>query len=166
MASASALSASNIWAIGSDGSSPQSAIVHYNGTAWQREKATALTGLQFDGILAISASNVWASAGLGLLVHFNGSQWSKVTLPWSVPTYNLASDGQGGIFLTVLDNSRHSWVAQRSAASAWTRTLIGSTPTYLRSLAHIPGTTSLWGAGWFAKGTATNAGIWAYGTVP
>jgi hypothetical protein len=158
--------------VGSDGNSPQSAIVHYNGTTWQREQATALTGLQFNGILALSASNVWATAMnqtnnfVGSVVHFNGSTWSKVTLPWSLSTYNLASDGQGGIFLTTQDNSSHSWVAHRSATGAWTRNLIGSAPTDLLSLAHIPSTTSLWGAGWFAKGTASNAGIWAYGTVP
>lgn len=172
IASASALSASNIWAIGSDGSAPQDAIMHYNGTAWQSVKATALTGRQFNRILAISATNVWASAEnpangtVGFLVHFNGSQWSKVTLPWTVATTDPASDGQGGIWLTAQDSSGHSWVAHRSAAGTWTRTLIGSTPTFLPALALIPGTTSLWGAGSFAKGSATNAGIWAYGVIP
>ena len=172
IASASALSASNIWAIGSDGSSPQDAIVHYTGTAWQSEMATVLTGLQFNRILAISATNVWASAEnpangrAGFLVHFDGSHWSKVTPPWTVVTSDPAPDGQGGIWLTAQDSSGHSWVAHRSASGSWTRTLIGSTPTFLPAVAHIPGTTSLWGAGALANGTATNAAIWAYGVIP
>jgi hypothetical protein len=172
IASASAVSASNVWAIGSSGSAPQDAIVHYNGTAWQRVKATALTGRQFNRILAISATNVWVSAEnpsngtAGFLVHFNGSQWSKVTLPWTVATGDPASDGKGGIWLAVQDGSRRFWVAHRSAAGTWTRTLIGSTPTFVPSLALIPGTTAVWGAGSFAKGSAANAGVWAYGVIP
>lgn len=172
IALASALSASNIWAVGSDGSSPQDAIVHYNGTAWQPEQATALTGLQFQSVLAISPTNVWVSAVkqtnnfVGFLLHFNGSQWSKFTLPWAGSTGVLTSDGQGGIWLTAEDSSNHSWVAHRSVAGTWTRTLIGSAPTHLLSLALIPGTTSLWGAGSFIKGSGTDAGIWAHGAIP
>jgi hypothetical protein len=51
---ASALSPSNMWAVGSS-TSPLDSIVHYTGT-WRREKSAVLSGLQFDGILAVSNS--------------------------------------------------------------------------------------------------------------
>ena len=162
--SASAVSASNIWAIDSDGSAPQDEIVQYDGTAWQPVTASALTGLEFGSILALSATNVWATAG-GVLVHFDGTAWSTVTPPWTVATgADLTSDGQGGIWLTVQDSSGN-WAAQMTASGTWSRTLIASSGG-IDVLALIPGTTDLWGAGDVDTTTAAEATIWAYGMPP
>jgi hypothetical protein len=36
--------------------------VHYNGTTWRQVSSSALANLQFTGIVARSAGNVWAAA--------------------------------------------------------------------------------------------------------
>jgi hypothetical protein len=168
---ASALSPASIWAIGAT-SSPATAIVHYNGTSWQRVKATALTGLQFNDILAQSRTSIWAtpsrqaSGFTAYLVHYNGSGWSRTKLPWAVDLGRLARDGHGGFWLSAADSSARSWIVHRSPAGLWSRTLIGSPPTDLADPVLIPGTTSLWGAGLVKAATGANAAIWVHGQIP
>ena len=171
---ASALSASDIWAIGSDGTAPQDEITHYDGTAWEPETSSTLTGLTFGQILAISDTDVWATAEVGgsstagVLVQFDGTTWSQVTLPSLLTTgaTNLTADGQGGIWVTGTDSSGNAWAADMSSAGTWSTTEIGSTGTNIAALALVPGTTSLWGAGSVDTTTGSNATIWAYGTPP
>jgi hypothetical protein len=87
LVSASAVSASNIWAIGTTATGPcGDLLTHYSGTSWQPVTATALNGLLFSSILALSRTNVWATAGNGddgqaQLVHFNGSTWTSIKAP-------------------------------------------------------------------------------------
>jgi hypothetical protein len=169
---ASALSASNIWAFGSDGIAPQDEILQYNGTAWQPQTASALTGLTFYQILALSDTDIWASAAVGggstagVLVHFDGTTWSQVTLPLTMSAGDIASDGQGGIWVTGVDTSGNAWAADMSSTGTWSTTEIGPSGNNFLAMALIPGTTSLWGAGWVDATTGSNATIWAYGTPP
>jgi hypothetical protein len=168
----SALSPANIWAIGGL-SAPQSAIVHYTGT-WKQVSAPALSGLQFEGIQAFSATSVWASATAfsngwkSWLVHYDGHRWSKFRLPWSMRLNwgHIVSDGQGGLWLSgsagAPGSTQYYYEVHRSASGAWSRALV-SAP--VSGLAHIPGTTSLWGVGWKAARTGGNAVIWAYGAI-
>jgi hypothetical protein len=164
--SASAVSAKNIWAIGSSSEGPAGGLLkHYNGTRWKPVTASALSGLTFTGILALSRTNVWAMAENGsneaALVHFNGSQWTSVTVPYSGIALNyFAPDGQGGFWLDASDGTSKTWVLHYSAADTWSRaTLTGS----MGALALVPGTTSLWGVGSVATPTpASNARVWAY----
>jgi hypothetical protein len=167
---ASALSPSNIWAIGGI-SAPQNAIMHYNGTTWAQVKASALSGLQFHDVLALSQKDIWVASSAqansfsASLVHFTGTGWTRIKLPWLVDPERLASDGHGGLWLTALDTTGHSWAAHRSASGQWSRTLIGSSASLLDP-AHIPGTASMWGAGLVNTKTGANAAIWAYGPIP
>jgi hypothetical protein len=170
LVSASAVSASNIWAIGSSAEGPAGDILtHYTGSTWQTVTAPALTGLEFSDILALSSTDVWAAAGNGQggdaqLVHFNGSQWTSVKAPYSGLVFgDLASDGQGGFWLTAFEGSKN-WAVHLTAGGQWSRASIASRT--LDALALLPGTTSLWAVGSVATATpASNARIWAYGTA-
>jgi hypothetical protein len=167
--SASAVSAKDIWAIGSSSEGPAgNQLAHYNGTSWKPVTAAALSGLGFGGIVALSSTNVWAIAENGggepLLVHFNGSQWTSVKVPYSgIGLDSFAPDGQGGFWLdgygTTTSKTR---VLHYSAAGTWSRTTL--TTGSMGPLALVPGTTSLWGVGSVPTATpASKARIWAYG---
>ena len=169
----SAVSATSIWAIGGL-SAPQSAIVHFINGTWHLVSASALSGLQFGGIQAFSNTNIWVSASaatgstvVSYLLHYNG-KWTRYKLPWSVlTTQHLASDGQGGLWLTTLSpSSGQTYAVHRTAKGAWARTstfAIGQAGVL--DLAHIPGTSSLWAVGLKAGKTNTSAVIWADGTI-
>jgi hypothetical protein len=167
---AGALSPSSIWAIGGT-ASPQSAIVHYNGSTWSQVKATALAGLQFHDVLAVTAKNIWALASpatssfSGWLAHFNGSGWSKSMLPYAVTPGRVAQDGHGGLWLTGQDSAGKTWLVHRSGTGVWSRSLPAS-PAAVLGLALIPGTSSLLGAGLVLTQTGANAVTLAYGAIP
>jgi hypothetical protein len=169
LVSASAVSAKDIWAIGSTSEGPAGGLLkHYNGTSWKTATAAALSDLQFGGIVALSSSNVWATAendsGEALLVHYDGSQWASVTVPYSgIGLNSFAPDGQGGFWLDGYDTtSSKTWVLHYSAAGTWSRTTLATGS--MGPLALVPGTTSLWGVGSVPTSTpASNARVWAYG---
>lgn len=165
---ASALSATNMWAIGS-ASSPQDSIVHYTGT-WHKVSATALSGLQFSAISAVSAHDVWAVGTLQTngfrprLVHMTSRGWTRMNLPWFVDPIDVAPDGSGGLWITASNNTA-MFAIHRSATGRWSRITIGPNSELIR-IALIPGTTSLWGAGAVKTTTGVNAAVWAHGRVP
>jgi hypothetical protein len=121
--------------------------------------------------VALSSTDVWAIAGNGIggsgakaqLVHFNGSQWTSVTVPYSDISLNyFAPDGQGGFWLDASDTTSKTWVLHYSAAGQWSRTTL--TTGSMGPLALVPGTTSLWGVGSVPAATpAGDARVWAYG---
>src|SRR5579863_5533440 len=92
LSSVAAVSATDIWAVGTSGSqagSGQTVIERWNGTSWSVVKSpspdlyNALTG-----VTVVSANDVWAvgwhaSGGSTqtLIEHWNGTQWSVVTSP-------------------------------------------------------------------------------------
>jgi hypothetical protein len=160
---ASALSAKNIWAIGS-ATAPQDSIAHFTGR-WHTVTATALSGLQFTSIVAVSRDDVWAIGTLQTndrqprLAHLTRNGWSRMSLPWRVDPTGLASDGRGGVWITAL-GARGSLVIHRSTSGAWSRMTIGPNAA-LFGVVLIPGTTSLWGSGWVKAGSA----VWAHGRV-
>jgi len=162
---ASALSPASMWAIAA-GSAPQDTIAHYNGTGWQKVTSPALSGLQFNGILARSASDIWLSAMNGtkpILVHFNGHQWQRAAVPFTLSIGSLAADGQGGLWIAGDQvSNNHSYALHRTAAGAWSRTLL-STQALVGGFALVPGTTSAWAAGATPQGTGSDATIWAHG---
>jgi hypothetical protein len=164
---ASALSRSDIWAIG-DSVSPEDILLHYNGTAWQQLSSPALTGLQFTRILALSDSNVWVigspSGGpQNRLLHFNGSTWRSVpiTVPSGVELVSVASDGHGGLWFSGFGPSAQ-WAVHRSATGAWSSTQLGPGSTVF-DFTRIPGTTSLWGAGGLNTASGADVAIWGHG---
>ena len=164
---ASALSAKNIWAIGS-ATAPYDSIAHFTGS-WHTVHATALAGLQFTSIAAVSRDNVWAVGTLqaharqARLVHLTGSRWSRMALPRGISPAGLAPDGRGGVWITAFGSSG-SVVIHRSASGSLSRTTIGLNRAVF-GVALIPGTTSLWGAGWVKSASAVSAAVLAHGKV-
>jgi hypothetical protein len=169
LVSASAVSAHNIWAIGSTSTGPCGDILtHYNGTTWQPVAAPALNGLLFGGIVALSKTNVWATAGNGSggaaqLVHFNGTTWTSVKVPYSGITLEFfAPDGHGGFWLDGSSSPGKTSVLHYSANGQWSRMTL--TSGSMGPIALVPGSRSLWGVGSVPTATpASNAGIWQYG---
>lgn len=172
ISTASALSRADMWAIGADSTAPDDILLHYNGTAWQQETGTALTGLQFGDILALSDSNVWVTAtkpGSGLteqLLHFDGTNWTSLPVPSSVQLRQIAPDGSGGLWFSAARNSSQAPLAEhRSATGTWSSQSLPTGTGQAFGIAPIPGTTSLWASGFVqsSAGTGSDAVIWGHG---
>lgn len=144
---ASAVSARDIWGIGST-TGPDDAIERYNGSAWTQVTKSLPPGQWgFTGIWASSDKNVWVTANLNsgnssvwYLLHYNGSTWAKSTLPWAVTSGNIGllatptPDGAGGLWFVGFtmhngpgnDFTRTLYVVHRSASGTWGRVKTGS----------------------------------------
>jgi hypothetical protein len=118
-------SANDAWAVGgtSNGAAPdQTLAIHWNGTGWSKVASpnpggTGSSALNtLDGISAHSATDAWAigwyensttAATETLVLHWNGTSWSKVTSP------NPGGASSGS------ETSVLNGVSARSAADAW-----------------------------------------------
>jgi hypothetical protein len=174
--SVSALSSNDLWIMGQTsfqpGSSLTFAAAHWTGSGWLTVPIPDAAGLKLAAgtlfnpisILALSPRNVWVTAGLDttcppcgfgsgvLLLHWNGNGWHSVDVPASIATFDtaLASDGQGGLWVSGFPvNSatkdlfhflNDHWRQQPEPTQDGLQAQIGS-------LALVPGSTSLWGAG-------------------
>jgi hypothetical protein len=174
VSSASALSAASIWGIGRTGPSAATTIFHFNGRAWTPVKAPLPANAQLTAIRAISPANVWAvgetngSRPQTLVLHWNGKTWQRVGVPFSVQPSAVIPDGRGGIWLAASSGSvtQVFWAVHRSATGAWTRTKIGTNQTKeLISVALVPGTASVWGAGRASTTAGSNSAIFAFGPI-
>lgn len=170
---ASAVSAKNMWAYGASSVAPDAIITHYNGATWRQVSSPALTNLQFTGIVALSAGNVWASALKGseaskpVLVHFNGTRWQRVTVPWPLSVGAVSADGQGGLWLqgrTVSTSTQRAYVLHRSRSGTWSRYLLPA-GAGVSSVTVIPGGTAAWAAGSTARSAGSYATVWAHGSA-
>jgi hypothetical protein len=113
LSAGSALSAHSIWAVGG------TAVAHWNGHAWSRTSVASLlpaSGLlhhsSLSGIYAASSANVWAvgtggrmdEGGPAVVLHFNGTHWSRAALDAASSDPALAQvipDGSGGLWIPV-----------------------------------------------------------------
>ena len=163
-----------MWAIGADNVSPDDILVHYNGTTWRQVTSTALAGLQFRSILALSDTNVWVTATVGgslpdHLLHFNGKAWASQPVPAGVQLNSIAPDGHGGLWFSAarLKSSQPPLAEHRSATGTWSSHALPTGTGLVSGIAPIPGTTSLWAAGYLETngGTCSDAVIWRDGGV-
>lgn len=91
-----AVSATNIWAVGSSNGNAQGLIEHYNGTSWSIVASPTPSGSVSNalyGIAAVSANDIWAvgqttpNNGTSmpppqpLIEHWNGTTWSLIASP-------------------------------------------------------------------------------------
>ncbi len=162
------MSATDIWATGS-ASSQGDAILHYDGSGWQRVTAAALAGLGFGEILAQPGTGVWVTAvtasGGQRLVHLSGGRWTTTRLPWPGTTLGfLATDGRGGLWLDLYDSSGQTWASHLSARGRWSRTALAA-GSVMGQLAPAPGGTSVWAVGGVRTKTGSDAGIWSFGAA-
>lgn len=86
-----AFSATNIWFVGArtwlNPNPPpnfidSSFILHYNGRTWQEHKAYGARLL--ESIHGIAPNDIWAGGWYGTLLHYNGVQWERDSIPLSV----------------------------------------------------------------------------------
>jgi hypothetical protein len=161
---ASALSRTDIWAIGGK-NAPQDAIVHLSHGRWSYLTSKALAGLQFAAIVAAGPGQVWAAASVGggsvgtELVHLSHGRWTSVRVPGHYVGEGIASDGAGGVWLAAVPFGHPTVLLHRSAAGRWTRYSIGN-PV---GLTPIPGGTSMWAVGSIRLMGRGAAAIWRYG---
>jgi hypothetical protein len=81
-----AVSATDIWAVGTAQKYGMSLIEHWNGTTWRLVAGPTLRGSAFlNSVAAVSATDIWAvGSGYGghqggtLVEHWNGTKWSIV----------------------------------------------------------------------------------------
>jgi hypothetical protein len=174
---ASAVSATDMWAIG--GASADE-ILRYAGGGWHHVASPVLSGLEFGGIYASSASSVWVTAtvsgttGLQLL-HLRGDTWTSYRIPWTLalsavnpenfPFAPVGPDGRGGLWLSGYSSTTSgNWLLHVSESGAWSRVALHA--GIVRSIAAIPGTTSLVAAGLTSLPSGDADGlVWAYGAA-
>jgi hypothetical protein len=177
--SASAVSASDMWAIGWQ----HGTLLHYIRGAWHAVTAPRLKGHWLGAIYANSPTSVWitatASGASGLeLLHLDGNRWTTDNLPWalpvsavntnSVPPNALSPDAAGGMWLTSYSPGRYAgWLLHLSASGQWSKTSIGG--WIMRGIVRAPGRRGMWAVGSTPQGSGpypfSDAVIWAYGSV-
>jgi hypothetical protein len=90
LSAVSAVSATDVWAVGSECYSADTIVEHWNGSSWSivaspRQPDGFDSTAALYGVEAISASNVWAVGYQGsdeletLVEHYNGSAWTEVS---------------------------------------------------------------------------------------
>jgi hypothetical protein len=131
----SGTSDSNIWALSFTGPGGTANAVRYNGKKWLVTKfpsGLAPVGytLYTSGIYAQSPTSVWAALyssgkhGYGplVLLHWNGTRWSKITgrLPAAALQGPMTSDGRGGLWLYAYTRSGLGGLFLHYSGGHWT----------------------------------------------
>ena len=168
----SAISASDIWAVtGTSSLQPfaglpvttrRPEVLHWNGTAWRAVHLAARLPGSPSSILAISDHDVWIGGSHANAKHgtseyaaqFTGRALhvSKLRVTAARSKFDmiqLASDGHGGIWGLAANLTAESARFWHRTGSAWHGPMpvrFGPSTTIV-SIAHVPGTASMWGAG-------------------
>ncbi|HEX9063840.1 MAG TPA: hypothetical protein VF843_01955 [Streptosporangiaceae bacterium] len=139
--SASALSASSVWAVGG------TKVGHWNGHAWSftslaslLPKNTQLSHSRLAGVYAASANSIWV-AGTGgrqdeggpfVLLHYNGHAWSRAGENKSIgdPT-GIAGDGHGGVWISIRTGFPGDGTMEHYAGGKLSSVTLPVTPAHL-----------------------------------
>lgn len=133
----SAVSASDIWAVGEMGTDYRPLILRWNGTRWRSVANACEAGLR--GVSALAANDVWA-VGDATTCHSDGQSWQTVPSPQPRPQYNEISyplqDVSGSsasdvwaVGARVIDNGQYlTWVTLVEHWNGSTWTLADSAP--------------------------------------
>jgi hypothetical protein len=138
------------WGIGNAGGTAN-ALLHFNGTRWQRAEPRALTGFSYTHVLALSPADVWVAGsvrGVPKLGHFDGRQWSAVPMPGKTAATGMCNDGNGGLWIIANSGTAPSLVRHRAADGNWTRAVVSSSAAdQILACALVRGSQRTWGAG-------------------
>lgn len=156
-----AISANDIWAVGSNG--VRSIAIHWNGTAWTIIP-TPTVGAYADYLVdvnAIASNNVWAvgrylSSGLAqtLILHWNGTSWNQVSSPNGVR-------GTGQLKAIAAASSTDIWAVGDDSIDSLTLHWNGT------SWSRVPSPNSGGGANYLTGvATITSNDVWAVGYDP
>jgi hypothetical protein len=177
--SASALSGSDIWVVGSPPGTVKGnfriVVKHWDGKKWTAARLPAVAVPAAPAVetawpvqvTAISDKDVWVTGTVSypgevgpdaLLLHWNGKAWSQTTIPYQVgDPIIMAPDGKGGIWLSGTLYPGQEPYFFHDAGGHWTSVPIPAVPHTtagdFSGMAAIPGTTSVWGAGSVISGT-------------
>ncbi len=169
--SASATAPGNVWIVGPTAKTLLTAHPLYEAAVWSRGawhlrkfpklKLPSGTAAFTSQVLALGPRNVWVDFGLSkgegvapgaVLLHYNGSTWARVSVPFKSTFLmsSMTSDGRGGIWIaTTADDGLLQYMYHLNAGR-WTRMLMPSHPgdgTEVQAVAHQPGTSSVWAVG-------------------
>jgi hypothetical protein len=168
----SAVSASDMWAIGPSAKTVNAAsqvivTMHWNGTAWRVHKLPAIPPAGGNswipvGIAATGPDNAWVeelhpgNPGTGqtpvgtALLHWNGRAWSRAGESGKLhASSGMTPDGHGGLWLAGSGSGTQEYFAHFSGG----RFTLQAAPTETGftvgagGLEHIPGTRSVWALG-------------------
>ena len=168
-----AVSASNLWAVGSslNSSGTSTLIEHWNGTSWQVVSSPNVGTYNYlYGVAAVSSTNIWAvgyaqnsSGRYTLIEHWNGKSWQVVSSP-NAETSSSQLSGVAALSATNLwavGYSQNSNGANRQTliehwnGSSWK---IVSSPNPGTSRSQLSGVTAvsatnLWAVGYYSNNT-------------
>jgi hypothetical protein len=168
---ASAVSASDIWAVGQTVASLDSRDQVFAAAQWTHGKWRLLhfpklrlpkgVAVMLPHVVALGPANVWVDLALqkgmgaypgAILLHFDGRKWTQVSVPYkgTFMMTNLATDGKGGIWIAATTNDGATQDIYHLRGGRWSRSLAPSVRgdgTQVQSIAWRPGTTQAWAAG-------------------
>ncbi|MCW2917826.1 MAG: hypothetical protein JWN52_5894 [Actinomycetia bacterium] len=185
---ASAVSPTNIWAVVSKPTARTDDgrfVARYNGHAWSLVKTPDIPGTwedtpEYNAVHAQSSKDVWVVGGrqittstdgqvAPIALHWNGTEWQRFDGPLGAHNlaglYSVVPDGKGGIWGT--RGSFYEGDPVHLVGGKWTATALPKVKgkaVSVEKLAHVPGTTSIWGAGLLTWGGLpdTNGVVFKY----
>lgn len=169
IAQVSAVSAANMWGIGSIRGT-RNALLHFHDSTWQHVSPANLAGFTYSFVLAVGRSDVWVAGsvtGIPELGHFNGRGWTSVTMPSTVPATGMCRDGRDGLWVIANVGRGQSVVLHRSRQGDWTTAAVHATSAdEVLSCALVPGTEAVFGAGKAAAPAGSAAAVYGFGRTP
>lgn len=168
---ASAVSASDIWAVGQTVKSLGSRDQVFAAAQWTHGKWRQLNfprlrlpkgaSVTFPQVAALGSANVWVDfqlqKGMGaypgaILLHYDGRKWAQVSVPYksTFALTSLVADGHGGIWIAATTDSGLLQYVYHLRAGHWSRQLMPSVTgdgTQVQAIAARPGTTQAWAVG-------------------
>lgn len=158
---ASAVSPASIWGYGGKD------VAHWNGKTWAKTSVarllprnTSISRSFVAGIYAAGAHNVYAIGSGGaetvggpiVVLHYNGSKWSRVAARKTPGApEGVAPDGRGGLWIPqdefLLGSMNHFSRGKLTGA----RLPYGPTRLFMRGVAHEPGSTGTFAVGFIRR---------------
>ena len=157
----SAVSPGSIWAYSG------TSVAHWNGSSWTRTSVAGLLPAS-DGmndpavtaVYAVSASNVYAvgagnyddGGGPTVVLHYNGSRWSRVASGNYGETGQVGQavcgDGHGGLWIPIPGYGGYRSYLLHYSGGRLTNAAFRTTTLDILSIAQIPGTTQVLAGGY------------------
>jgi hypothetical protein len=130
LTSVAAVSANDVWAVGSECYSANAIIEHWDGSSWSlvaspRRKDGFDSTAALYGVAAISPSNVWAVGYRGadaietLVEHWNGTIWSEVPAAGGVPGYLSSISATGPNDIWAVGSTDNGNIVEHFDGTAW-----------------------------------------------
>ena len=130
LSAVAAVSANDVWAVGSECYSTDTIIEHWNGSSWslvpgaRRKDGFDSTAALYD-VAAISPSNVWAVGYRGvdtyetLVEHYNGTTWSEVPAAGGASGYLSSISATGPNDVWAVGSNDHGNIIEHFNGTAW-----------------------------------------------